>query len=438
MLRAVMMTMLVGCTGTLAEAPPSGLIVVSIDTLRVDHVGSFGGREGLTPNLDALAAESVRFTDAYAAANETLFSHGALFTGRQASHVAPVDYDFTIPEAQPTLASVARKAGWRTGAAVASGHLARIFGLDVGFDDYVESRYWGSFFQTIPLATRWLDRHLTAPESTPFLLFVHSYDCHSPYTKPGPLGRLASPGYQGPMLGVLRDPLLLEKLYRDRYIPSVQMSRLQNRNNQQILAPDIYAQLKQRYEAGEGTPLTDKDRAFIAGLYDTAIRYADMQLGVLIEALDDRGLLDTATVVVLSDHGEGLLEHDTFSHRGTLRDAELHVPLLVRPPGGLPDGGRTVDATFSLIDLAPTLLSDAGLPIPQTMEGRDRSDCLRGPCPDDGYAISEAALDIVSVTDGTHRLLVTDGVESLYDADDKPVDTPEAAQRLRAILEERL
>ena len=428
---------LAACDGTQQPAPPAGLVVISIDTLRADQASAFGGPAGRMPNLDALAEDAVVFSHAYAAANETLFSHGALFTGRLASHVAPIDYDFTIPDAQPTLASAAQAAGWRTGAAVASGHLARVFGLDVGFDDYLESRFWGSFAETVPLAGRWLDRHLLDEQPAPFLLFVHSYDCHGPYTKPGPLGRLASPGYQGPMLSVLKDHLLTERLYRDRFLPGVALSRIQNQNQQQILTPDVYESLRERYAEGAGTPLTPDDIGFLTGLYETAARYADMQLGILLEDLDQRGILETATVVVLSDHGEGLMDHDYFSHRATLRDAEVHVPLLIRPPGGI-SGGRTVERAVSLVDVAPTLLSMAGLAVPASMEGEDLSSCALGQaCPSPGYAISEAALDIVSITDGQRRLLITDGEESLFDASDAPVDDPEAAARLRAVLEER-
>lgn len=432
--------LLLGCTPA-DPTPPTGLIVISIDTMRADQLAAWGGPPDRTPNLNALAGSSARFTHAYAAANETLFSHGALFSGKLPSHIAPINYDFTLPRTLPTLAAAAQDSGWRTGAVVASGHLARVFGMDVGFEDYIESRFWGSFSQTVPLATQWLDRHLEGEGTDPFLLFLHSYDCHTPYTKPGPLGRLATPGYQGPLLGVLHDPLLLEKIYRGRFVPSLAVDRLTNQSNQQVLTPDIYNALRARVEAGHGTPLDQTDLDFISGLYETAVRYADMQVGVFLEALEERGLLETSTIIVLSDHGEGLMDHGFVTHRPALRDAEVHVPLLIRPPGGLP-GGATIGATTSLIDVAPTALALVGLSVPGSMDGRDLSGCLRGDCPsgadDEGYAISESVLDMVSVTDGQHRLVVTEGTRTLYDARDQAVTDQAVSDRLWSALEERM
>lgn len=419
------------------KPPPNGIIIISVDTLRADRVGYLGGAADLMPNLNALAETSFRFHDAHAAANETLFSHGALFTGQMPSAIAPINYDFSFQDDQTTLASAARDAGWKTAAVVASGHLSRVFGLDVGFDDYVESRQWGSFFQTVPLATQWLDRHLSTADPASFLLFVHSYDCHSPYSKPGPMGRLASPQYHGLMLGINQDPLMIEKLYIDRYIPSAQLTRIENNRQQPVLSPNLYAQLRERAAAGEGSTLQQADFDYLVGQYETAIQYADMQIGVFLEALEARGLLDTTTLVVLSDHGEGLMTHDFFSHRSTLRDAEVHVPLLIRPPGGLPSG-RDVYATTSLIDVAPTLLEASAIPVPDVMTGRDLTGCFQDRCPEDGVAISEAALDIVSITDGAHRLVVTDGQPSLYDDHDQPVDDPIVRDALLAQLQERL
>jgi arylsulfatase A-like enzyme len=219
------------------------------------------------------------------------------------------------------------------------------------------------------------------------------------------------------------------------------VDRLTNQSNQQVLTPDIYNELRARVEAGHGTQLDQTDLDFISGLYETAVRYADMQVGVFLEVLDERGLLETSTVIVLSDHGEGLMDHGFVTHRPALRDAEVHVPLLIRPPGGL-SGGATIDTTTSLIDVAPTALSLVGLSVPDSMDGRDLSGCLRGDCPggedDGGYAISESVLDMVSVTDGQHRLVVTEGTRTLYDAGDQAVTDQAVSARLWSALEERM
>lgn len=151
---AALTSLLAGCGAAAEPPPPRGFIVVSMDTLRADHLSPWGAPPGASPTLGRLAEESVVFERAYAQANETLLSHGSLFTSRIPSHVAPVDYDFTIPAGMPTLASEMSAAGYRTGAVVASGHLARVFGLDDGFADYVEGAWMGSFQETVPMAVR--------------------------------------------------------------------------------------------------------------------------------------------------------------------------------------------------------------------------------------------------------------------------------------------
>lgn len=131
------------------------------------------------------------------------------------------------------------------------------------------------------------------------------------------------------------------------------------------------------------------------------------------------------------------MDHGFVTHRPALRNAEVQVPLLIRPPGGLPEG-MIIDVTTSLIDVAPTVLSLADLQIPDSMAGRDLSGCLSGDCPSGGYAISEAVLDMVSITDGQHRLVVTEDKPALYDDSDRPVTSPAVAERLRVALEEQL
>ena len=210
--------LLLGCgLGAFTPRAPTGVIVVSIDTLRADYATPWGGPEGATPNLTHFADEGVVFERAYSSSNETLYAHGALFSSRLPSHVAPLDYDWTLPDAVPTLAEAFLAAGWRTAAVVAGGHLARIFGVDDGFEVYAEGERFGSFQQTVPMALTWLKQQ--AGGSTPFFLFVHGYDCHQPYPKPGLFRRVAVPDYQGPLLGALFLPPFYEQLYQSSWYP---------------------------------------------------------------------------------------------------------------------------------------------------------------------------------------------------------------------------
>ncbi|MFZ5480221.1 MAG: sulfatase [Myxococcota bacterium] len=387
--------------------PPRGIVLVSMDTLRADHTAPGGAPADATPTLARIAGEGIVFEQAFATANETLLSHGSMFTGRPTSHVAPVDYDFTIPDGTPTLASRMAAAGLRTGAVVASGHLARVFGLDDGFATYAEGQWWGSFQETVPMAVRWLDDAVRAGE--PFFLFLHGYDAHNPYVKPGVFARMATPGTPNPLGTRLFDPFFYERVRGDRYYPTFPMRRIENTRGTTILDIGNYEALDAwaADPAVPSEPLTPEQRAFVEGTYRSAVLYADTWMGVLVEELARRGLLETTTLVFVADHGEALLDHGYYNHRHTLRDASTHVPFVVRPAGGV--APVRVTTPVSLLDVAPTLLELAGAsPAPQ-MEGRSLVPCFSGACPEGRMPYAEGAGGEASVTDGAWRL-VTRGV----------------------------
>ncbi len=386
------------------KTPPRGVVLISMDTVRADHTSPCGGPPDSAPTLARLAREGVVFDNVFAQANETLFSHGSVFTGRIASHVAPVDYDFTIPDEAETLASRMRAAGMRTGAVVAGGHLGRIFGLDDGFDSYAEGKPFGSFQETVPMAVRWVEQAVAGGE--PFFLFVHGYDAHTPYIKPGVFARMATPAHRTAFGPMLYNPVFYEKIREDTVYPEFE---LQSRANKTGLPfPDLGAfEAFRRYTETPGVkkvPLSPDERAFLLGTYATSVFYADLWVGVLLAELEQRGLLPTTTVAVMSDHGEALLDYGLMSHRHTLRDRATHVPLIIRPAGGI--SPVHVATPVSLLDVAPTLLDLAGATAAATMEGRSLVPCFGGACPVGATPYSESAIKEVSVTDGVHRLVV--------------------------------
>ena len=376
-----------------------------MDTVRVDFTSVGGAPQAATPTLSELMKESVVFDRAYSVSNETLFSHGSMFTSRAPSQVAPVDYDWTIPDGRPTLASRLRDAGFETGAVVAGGHLARIFGLDDGFTSYTEAGQWGSFQESIPMALRWVDRAVTAGK--PFFLFVHGYDAHAPYLKPAIFARMSTPG-QSTMLGIhLLDPLFYEHVYLNTIYPEFPMLAPENVRGTKVLEIASYDRLI-AYARTPGVPsatLSAAERAFIRGNYQSAVLYADLWVGVLLHELRTRGLLDTTTVAVMSDHGDGLLDHGFYNHRTTTRDTSTRVPLVIRPAGGAQS--VHVSTPVSLLDLTPTLLEMAGVAPAPGMTGKSLVPCFGGSCTDRRLPYSEGAIGEVSVTDGTHRLVIT-------------------------------
>ena len=419
---SLLFCLLVGCSST-AEPDPSsdassgwrvveerssdalGIIVISLDTLRADKLGAYGNSDGLTPNLDRFARESIVFEHAYAQSNETLFSHASLFTGRYPSELGPVDYQFEFPEETHTLAGVLGRYDYQTAAVVGGGHMAPIFGLDRGFSEgnYESPREWGSLFHTRRAAQRWLDQR---DLNQSYFLFLHGYDTHHRYLKPGPWGELEfDPDYRGIGRKIVRHvvgttQVVDEVWYSGKHLPEIlELDALRMRTDSGHML---------RAKSEEGSPLFQDDLDHLIQAYDGAVRYADTQFGLFMVELQNRGILDQAIIVVLSDHGEELGEYGVFDHRPFLSPEVQHVPLMIRLPGAR-SGGRTVGQTTALIDLMPTLLDAAGAaPIPDLpgvswwahIEDNDS-------VPIDGRRVvySEGAYRLLAATDGTNGVV---------------------------------
>ncbi|RME27273.1 MAG: hypothetical protein D6798_04925 [Deltaproteobacteria bacterium] len=358
----LLVTALGSCAPRPAPSPPGGrlnLVLVSIDTMRADRLGRIG-RDGrsLTPALDVQAARSRVFTRAYSPSNETLFSHAGIFLGALPSAVGPLDYrSFRLPPDAPTLAARLSRAGWRTEAVVASGHLAPVFGLDAGFQSYqVTDSVFTSFQETMPAALDRLEQ--LAGGDRPFFLFVHGYDCHSPYVKPGPLHHPETPGYDGLLAPLAANPLTWERIYDGAFYPDFQPPDLRA-GDVNALDARVFDALR-RHAAHGGVrrvALSEADRAFVRGVYDGAVAYADTWVGRLFRRIDALGLAGTTVVAVMSDHGEDLLDHGFVNHRVSLHDENTHVVFMVAGPGVRP--GR-VDDIVSMTALPDALLALVG------------------------------------------------------------------------------
>ena len=382
-----------------------GIIVISLDTLRADKLGAYGNPDGLTPNLDRFAQESIVFEQAYAQSNETLFSHASLFTGRYPSELGPVNYRFEFPEETHTLAGVLGRYDYQTGGMVAGGHMAPVFGLDQGFSEgsYESPREWGSLFHTRRAAQRWLDQRV---EARPFFLFLHGYDTHHRYLKPGPWGELEfDPGYSGIGRQIVQHVVGTTQVvddvwYAGKHLPEIlDLDALRLRD-------DLGHALRAKSE--EGSPLFQTDLDHLVQAYDGAVRYADSQFGLFMVELQNRDLLDQSLIVVLSDHGEELGEHGVFDHRPDLSPEVQHVPFMIRLPGAQ-SGGQRVSQTAALIDLMPTLLEAAGAePIPD-LPGVSWWGHLHDnePPPVEGRRVvfSEGAYRLLSATDGNNGVV---------------------------------
>ncbi len=394
-----------------SDGPARRIVLVSIDTLRADHLSCYGYPRETSPRLDALAEESFVFTRARAHSNSTAPSHMSLFTG-----VLPLVHDVwnggdtALSPDLPTLAERLSDAGYRTAAFADGGMVAERFGFARGFDTF-DSRY-ERFPRKLDRVEEWLD----ATDDAPAFLFVHTYGVHAPYVPARGHDVFTDPGYTGEL--------------RARVMALA--SRLDAPDGDLGAVRTLFWEGRESFD--------EADREYLVGLYDGCIRSVDAGVGRLLDMVDARGLLDDAWVIVTSDHGEAFLEHGSWSHR-ELYEEELHVPLLVRPPGGLA-GGRRVDAPVGLVDLAATLLALGGVDADDVVQGRALLPAGSFE-PRPLHAVAEQYRGYQTLVDGAWKLHVgeADARWQLYDLSADPreernlLGTGEEADAVRAALE---
>jgi arylsulfatase len=333
------------CSGDGEPAPDRLVLLISVDTLRADRVGAFGSDRGLTPNLDELAAEGVRFVSTYAPTAFTLPSVTTLLTGRYPRETGVVRNDCVVPADVPSLSSVLASQGFRTGAVVSNYVLRRITGLDQPFDEY-DDEYTASEVNRDVLerpAADTTDAALVMLDGLrrrggDVFLWVHYQDPHGPYTPPEEL----------------RDRAYLTE--KERPGGSLRLP-IGPGNGGQGRIP--------KYQAVEGR----RDVAFYMAGYDGEVAHLDAEVGRLLDGLAERELLEDAVIAFTADHGEALGEQDYwFAHGELLSDDLLRVPLVLRVPGRAPT--ERTDAA-GLVDVLPTLLGVLDVPAPRELRGRD-------------------------------------------------------------------
>jgi arylsulfatase len=326
---------------------PRLLLLLTVDTLRADHLGAYQSTRSLTPNLDALAAESLVFETAYAPAPFTVPSLAALHTGRYPVELGLQLNISSVSDEARTLAQALLERGWKTAAVVSNPVLRDRDDLGRGFEIYDDTmlqaeavRRWPERIAApttdaaLELVKLW--RSDPAVSGRPLFLWVHYQDPHGPYTPPE--------GWRE------RYTELEQRLGHTRRLPEVANSHGEGG------IPDYQ-------RIGEA----DEEAFYRAG-YDGEIAYMDQEAGRLLDVLREQGLL--GSVVFAADHGEAMGEHDFwFAHGHHLTDEALRVPLFLRLPGVAP--GRRGDVA-SLLDLLPTLLQSVlGDAPPDDLPGRD-------------------------------------------------------------------
>lgn len=305
--------------GAARRAPPvRNVILISIDTLRADHLGAYGYRRDTSPFFDRLAARGVLFERAISQIPGTLPSHMSIFTGLYPVEHGVYPPDSTLSPAIETLPEAFHRAGYRTGGFTAGGYMNGRYGFDRGFD---------VFDDTTPTATEdaahvfgnGLAFVRGLPPGQRFFLFLHTYQVHDPYFPP--------PGY--------------ESRYWTGPVPETFAPTGANLSEVNLGQRRISPEAVRYFEA----------------LYDSGIRAADDELRRLFDGLRALGRLKDTLVVITSDHGEEFMEHGRMVHE-QIYDECLHVPLLVLAPGLQP---RRVPDLVESVDIAPTLYEAADL-----------------------------------------------------------------------------
>lgn len=288
--------------------PVPNVLVITIDTLRADHLGCYGDKQIRTPNIDALAADGFRFERAYSSVPVTLPSHTMIFTGTYPMFNGMHDFSGNKLGDQPTLASVLKEHGYSTGAVIGSAVLDSRFGLNRGFDFYYDHFDFNRLKESnveemkrpgnvvTDVALDWLNKN----DQGRFFLWMHLYDPHYPYQPPEPFAT----------------------------------------------------------QYGNDA-------------YDGEIAFADEQVGRVVSFLKEKKLYSNTLIVLAADHGESLGEHGEKTHGFFIYNSTLHVPLIFHLPGAAPESPHPIKSLANLADVMPTVLHILQIDVPSDVQGRN-------------------------------------------------------------------
>ena len=320
------------------------ILLVSIDTLRADHLGVYGYPRATDTRLRSRLRRFDVVENAYTTVPLTVPAHASMMTGRFPRELGVLNNHHRLrsgKRAPPTAAALLAQAGYVTAAVVGSSVLSSVTEIDRGFGVYDEPlRRDGRPRRT---AEEVNERAMTLMETSdgPLFLFVHYYDAHPPFEAPSRYGC------------ALRVDDDLRDTLDARGLKGVQYHEVLNRE---------YAEPVR--ENGRVVTLEE-----MVARYDASVRHVTDRVSQLLELWDATPHGDGSLVVITSDHGEGLGQHGFWSHGMTLYDEVLRIPMLIRWPDAR-SAGQRLEQTVSLLDLAPTLLEAAGVPAPPEMRGQ--------------------------------------------------------------------
>jgi arylsulfatase A-like enzyme len=316
------------------------VVFVCFETLRSDHLGCYGYRRNTTPYIDRLAGESVVFERAYATSSWTLPSVHSMMTSLYQSSHGVIDENHRLAPSFITFAELMKNRGYQTSGFIAAPFLESFYGFNQGFDLYDESlsRSKHSLSHksiTSPGLTKSAISWLRKNQKRKFFLFLQYWDPHYDYIPPPPYDTQFDPDYSGDIDGT------------------------EIEGSQKI-----------------NPRMNPRDLEHLVALYDGEIRWTDMHFGKIIEALRTMGLFEDTILVVVGDHGDEFLDHGGSTHKKTLYDEVIHVPLIIKIPGT--QGSPRITTTVSTVDILPTVLELLKMKPPAGIDGTSLIGILQG------------------------------------------------------------
>jgi arylsulfatase A-like enzyme len=397
--------------------PPPTVVVFLLDTVRRDALGCYGHPANPTPNIDAVAADGVRFDQAVSTSGWTLPAVASLMTGTWPTvHGAMGRGVWLTPVRSelPMAPEVLRDAGFETVGFANAAFVSPMVGLDRGFDlfDHRFSYNWDTrkADETVDAAIE----QLRERKSKSCFYFVHLFDPHLDYDAP--------------------------KEYTDRFTGG------RSRPGTPLTLEDV---LDMQTGPDGREPPTAADIQYVRDTYDAEVAFTDANVGRFIDELKSLGLYERSTIVITSDHGEEFWDHGGFEHGHTLYDELVHIPLIIKPPAGFEATNREVAAQVRLLDVMPTVFELLAVAKPESFDGVSLIPYTRGEADRDLPAFCESTLygpsflalrvrdyKYIQRLDGNGK-----GPGALFDWRNDPGETtdlagqmPEAVRELRAAL----
>jgi len=370
-----------GCIRKSQATPKTSVFLITVDTLRADHLGCYGYKKDTSPYIDKFAQEALLFENCLSHAPETRMSFASILSGFY-PHETKITPSAPLPSEVETLPQILKKQGYKTVAVISNYVLRKNQGYEQGFDIYDDTMEGEELVRRRPeriapdTTNRALDLIKQYRDERLFM-WIHYQDPHGPYTPPA--------GYTQKFRDLTKEPRPL---------------KVNHSTKNPLLG------LTGRGGIPAYQYLNNNDYCFYASRYDGEINYNDQHFQRLIEGIKEVGLFEDALIVFSSDHGEGLGEHDYFfAHGEYLYQHQLHVPLIIKHGKNLT--GRRSDCVQH-IDLVPTICNILGIKPDSRLRGTD----LRNQQTNSRTIFSEMKSPLVP--DGTKYCLTCDGLKLIY------------------------